>query len=113
MQKQSNVGKVVVNVWGYSMTLVDFYLIVSETEKRVGIVKLSSIDTQTGFLSGTSVPNLVNKEEDMKKVAQFTLAKTVNPFTGAQAFKGTLKGDYVKSFMDEWDGKPKRFNHCD
>lgn len=103
---ESLVGKVLVNSWGYSMTIVDFYKVVRETEKTVVVVPLKGGETKVeGFLSGTVMPSEVIDGDK-----QFRLYKRANG--SEQCFAGSL-GSSVMHYLRLWDGRPEHFNHCD
>lgn len=105
---ESLVGKILLHIGGYSMTLVDYYQIVAETPKTVTVRKLSAVDTPTGFLSGDSspLPGIFSTDQT------FRLVKRPND-RGEICFKGSMDHKGYMSFMYMWDGRPRSYNHCD
>lgn len=111
------VGTILVNVWGYSMTIVDYYRVVKVSAKSVVIAPISSEETGTGYLSGTSVPRTDGA------VASVDLLKDGQP----QMFRAFIRESYdkdicfvsklghygVMNYLRIWDGRPRHFNHCD
>lgn len=116
METKTFAGKIFANTWGYSMTLVDFYEVVSETACQVKLVKIASVETSTGFLCGTAVPS-ENRERLIERLPDGTLG--VREYVAAKC-KGSLAGSLksalgrsITAYLEEWNGVPKYFNHCD
>lgn len=104
-----NKEKILVDSWGYSMTIVDFYKVIRESEKSVWVIPIGSKETADGYLQGTVVPNL--EVSDPTKVSM--LRKRPNSL--GNWYRGTVKSNITKegSLLEEWSGQPMRFNHCD
>lgn len=101
------IGKILECSWGYSMTIVDFYIVIKETNKTLTIQEIGRKDTvSTGFLSGTVMPDPDKKLENIQRVV-----KRIGT-DGKTFYKGSL-GRQMMHWLDEWDGKPAYFNHCD
>lgn len=49
-------GAIVIEIWGWEQTNVDFYRIEKRAEQWVTLTAVSSRITETGFMSGTTVP---------------------------------------------------------
>ena len=93
-------------MWGYSMTIVDFYAVIKETPKSLTVVPMTSKETPQGYLSGTSVPD-----------APVTDGPTSRLLKRKGYYVGTLNkangNKLVRHIVFDWDGTPKDFNHCD
>jgi len=103
--------KILVNVWGYSMTIVDYYKVVRETPKTVIIRKLKSKEEHTGFLSGKSVPS-----DEFADEKEFRAVKPKTSFDGSytqECFKSSLDYRGSMNYLRVWNGEAKSFNHCD
>ncbi|WP_194483307.1 hypothetical protein [Bradyrhizobium sp. CCBAU 21365] len=89
------------------MTLVDFYKVVRETKRSVWIVPIAAVENQTGYLSGTCVPDPSRITFDKPSM----IRKRDGYYKGsiAQSKNHTLENMYLR----DWDGQPKSFNHCD
>lgn len=103
--------------WGYSMTIVDFAMVVRETEKCVFVLPMKNNETEEGFLYGRCTPGEVCKESDGYKVSRL-LKKTSEKY-GDKYYVGKYyshaNSDHgrERSYFRDWDGKPESFNHCD
>lgn len=108
------VGKVLVDSWGYSMVIVDFYRVVKATDKTVVVIPMTSRETAeagTNGFAGTSMP-----EEDMPNGAQ-TRLRIIDKVNG-RFYRGTVtNGTGTKMCpphtLFEWDGRPMGYDHCD
>ncbi|MDO8572626.1 MAG: hypothetical protein Q7S11_02520 [bacterium] len=104
--KSSNL---LVDSWGYPMTFVEFYKILTRNKFTVQIIKIGSEilgDAQkfNGF-SGKVVPNL--SEEKIKE--KFS-ADIRTDETGKEYFLLNIDDD-TPHFLREWTGHAMRFNH--
>ena len=91
-------GTILYSVWGYSMTLVDFY----EVKRRIGrstleIVRLKKTETGGGMMGETTPIEGEYSGE---------------PFKVRFNKYGNLKADGSK-YLEIWDGKPKYYNRMD
>jgi hypothetical protein len=106
-------GDILWTSWGYDMTNVDFYQVISTTEKTVTIRELQAAEVSDGYLTGTTTPIPGKFASDSGPAT-----RTVQPpYPGEQAHKGYVplarrKGGTIHR-LDAWDGRPKRFNYCD
>lgn len=108
MEKVSKVGQIINDVWGYSMTLVDFYKIVRETEKSVWIQKVGSKTVSVeGYLAGRCVPTDSVVEEKIHRLKKDNVDEK-----GRMWYRGSLDYGSVHTLRDH-DGQPVYFNHCD
>jgi hypothetical protein len=105
-------GSILVDSWGYSMTLVDFYKVTSVTAKSVKVVPIQSktVDGSSGYY-GHCVP-----ESTLQKDAQESRLLIRPGSNGSIYLRGTvwngcqhLKGHTILP----WDGRPESFNHMD
>ena len=106
----SLIGQIVVDSWGYSMTLVNFYKIISETEKTVTVREISASMRSEGYLTGKTFPlNIEGKGEEKN----YRLYKTFDHDGNLDGVKGSL--DYSKTHYLDFhvEGKEYDFNHCD
>ena len=102
------VGRVIVNSWGWSMTIVDFYKVVDETEKTIVVVPLKGV-IKTGSLTGTVIPG-----EPLENGQQSRLQKRAGDTFIGTLYPGTDKRRRLKRhYCTLWDGQPQRFNHDD
>jgi hypothetical protein len=106
-------GDILVNSWGYSMTLVDFYEVTrvgaagwkdkrgqSVHEQTVWLRHIGGKNvSQTGYLSGTTVPDI-------------TVTKSPEIFRRT-ARNGRCSGHNSSGSAQLWDGQPEHYNHCD
>lgn len=102
-------GKIFLDIWGYSMTIVDYYIVLKETSKQVILAQLETEETATGFLSGTSVPKLFN---GLKPEKTFRAKKKIGA-NGDLYLVSSLKGYGTRHWLKLWDGVPRSYNHCD
>lgn len=114
-EKDSLVGEILVHSWGYSMTLVDFYQVIRESESSVWIKEVCSEKDPTGYMSGETVAC----KDHFIKDQEISVLRKRGEGEG-QYFTGTIKtrsGEYINRhsgcFLKKWDGKPKYYNHCD
>jgi hypothetical protein len=98
---------ILINRWGATMILVDFYIVLKETAKTLTIQELHSKEVgDGGFLTGTATPT------DLKIGKQFKVYKENSVIDNRPIFTGHLDKHY-KQYLEVWDGKPAHFNHCD
>ena len=101
------VNSIIVCLWGYSMRMVSFFKVLSETDKSALVQEIGSVETgDSGFLTGTAVPDenietgnpfRIFKKRDEKRDGWYLISR---------------KGGYLRSFH-KWDGLPEAFDHCD
>ena len=91
-------GDIFVNSWGYDQTNIDYYKVVGVTEKSVKIRKLKSKETETGFMSGDSIPT--NQFAESKTQTKRVLYSGDEPY---------LRLDY--GWTGLWDGSPQRYSN--
>lgn len=96
-------NQILVDSWGYSMTIIDFYRIKKETDSQVIVEKLESKEVTDGFLTGRSTP-VFKTTGDIFKVKK--------PTAKSEYFKSSLKSGMMH-YLELWDGQPQYFNHCD
>lgn len=61
------VGDIITNSWGYDQTNVDFYRIVKTSQHYVWIQAIAAHTSETGFMSGKSVPHIDTSATDPTK----------------------------------------------
>jgi hypothetical protein len=101
------VNSILVCIWGYSMRMVSFFKVLSETDNSALIQEIGSVETgDGGFLTGTAVPDeteitgkpyRIFKRRDDKRDGWYLISR---------------KSGYLRSFH-KWDGQPEAFDHCD
>lgn len=99
--------KILVDVWGTTMRFVDFYRVLKETDKSMTVVKIGSKEEYDGHLEGTATPDLSKSGDRALRVM-----KKLHP-NGKDMLLTAKFESNLKHYPVEWDGKPKRFNHCD
>ena len=97
--------KIMYFTWGYDMTNVDFYEVITETPKTALVEKIGAIETTTGYLCGTSVP-------DVEKRTGKTFRVCKRSFNGEEYYASRFDFGSVK-YPRLWGGQPVGFNHCD
>lgn len=118
--RQAVVGDILVNVWGYSMTIVDYYRVVKISPKSVVIEPCASktVEGSEGYLSGQAVPAAevsITNVNDMidGKVKQYRVYRRENIDGRPDYYVGSLDGYSTVHYFTLWDGRPRSFNHCD
>lgn len=111
-------GDILASSWGATMQMVSFYQVIRATPAMITIRRIGSVETSTGFLEGTCVPD----------ATQYKLGHKFNPATKRMEsvpadFKRRVKkgydgkdcviGEYSSERVYLWDGAPMHFNHCD
>ena len=82
-------GDTVYTSWGYEQTNVDWYRV---TKTYVWLKRLASVQTETGFMSGTCVPGQESTKSEARHFA---------------------RGQYVhidRHSDSKWDGRPKQYS---
>lgn len=110
METQTKTAKIYYTVWGYTMTMVDYFEVVNETEKTVLLRRLESVEEPTGYLSGKATPGdkpFVDGDGEMVEIRAYK-----RTFPSGESYLLSRK-DGVKMFIHPWDGQPHAYNHCD
>jgi hypothetical protein len=109
-QTQQQKTNIVYCIWGYSMTIVEYFEIVKETPKTVVLKKLNDSLTSDGFLSGRSIPleGSYYKDRDGKYEEIRAYKRT---YSNEETFISGKEG--FNKYFHRWDGKPRSYNHCD
>lgn len=103
-QEKSN-EQIYVCSWGLTMTIVDFYGVIKETEKQIVLRKLESKCVEDcGFYAGKVVPT----NEPYEYMGEPEDVRCVKKDGGVY----DRKSGFYKSYK-KWDGKPVYFNKCD
>lgn len=102
--------KILYTVWGYNMTLVEYWEVIKVTEKTALIRRLTNNETPTGFLSGTVI---AGDEYAVDRDGKFEDLRVYKRTPSHMEEHFISKVDGFKKFYYEWDGKPKHYNHCD
>lgn len=105
IQQESSTERIWVCSWGATMTMIDFYRVIKETEKQIVLREIKSEERDTGFLCGYASPVVEDVKDEEGKYVEVRCTKYEEG-----AF--SKKCGYSKYFHP-WDGKEKFFNHCD
>ena len=98
------VGDIASCTWGYSMILVDFYIVEKRTKANVWFKPIGSdiVNPDEWGQSGYKVPNLSTSGE--------TFRRKIKVYRGEEY---TLSGDGKESSIRKWDGTPQRWDTYD
>lgn len=91
-------GDILSASWGYDQTNVDWYRVTKRTGSRVYLQRLQGIETETGFMCGTSVPG------EPTSAAPF-YRKVKDGYAAGQA-ESVKINSYTWAY--KWDGRPGR-----
>jgi hypothetical protein len=97
--------KVYVCVWGATMTMVDFYRVLKETEKTIVLRKIHDVVVSSEACFAGRVEPVMDDYKYSDKFEDIrAYKKNGRIFSGRSGYK---------KFFEVWDGKPVYFNHCD
>lgn len=89
------VGSIFYSSWGYEQTNIDFYKVVGMTKATVTLQRIGAIKTESGWETGTVVPN------PERTIGDSFRRKLIN-------------GDSARinsfSYASLWDGRPRRYS---
>ena len=113
-------GTILSSSWGYSMTIVDFYVVVRCTEKTAWVQQIQSHEVDNGPEGGHAVPELTRKP---KLVFQNRADNQGGELVEAPIKSFRIKTDRdgeewlwnskLQRTMRIWSGKQLRINHWD
>ena len=113
-------GTILSSSWGYSMTIVDFYVVVRCTEKTAWVRQIQSHEVDKGPEGGHAVPELTRKP---KLVFQNRADNQGGELVEAPIKSFRIKTDRdgeewlwnskLQRTMRIWNGKQLRINHWD
>ena len=113
-------GTILSSSWGYSMTIVDFYVVVRCTEKTAWVQQIQSHEVDNGPEGGHAVPELTRKP---KLVFQNCADNQGGELVEAPVKSFRIKTDRdgeewlwnskLQRTMRIWSGKQLRINHWD
>jgi hypothetical protein len=113
-------GTILSSSWGYSMTIVDFYVVVRCTEKTAWVQQIQSHEVDNGPEGGHAVPELTRKP---KLVFQNRADNQGGELVEAPVKSFRIKTDRdgeewlwnskLQRTMRIWSGKQLRINHWD
>ena len=100
---------ILVDSWGYSMQLVDYYKVISTTAKTAKVVEIGS-RTESGSdgYSGYCVP----EPSIIKSIQEYRVFERNGKWAGGDYYVGKVDGGR-KGHLHKWDGKARYFNHLD
>ena len=93
--------------WGYSMTLVDFYIVIKETDRSMVVEEIGSTLVPDGFLTGKAYPDSYHKTGKTFRVLK-------RPCTdGGERLVSSFGRDFTSRAhrFATWEGIT--YNHCD
>lgn len=94
--------------WGATMTIVNFYRVIKETEHQIVLREiLGETIKETGFLEGECKP-MIPADDKVIRGGEYIEIRA----TKKEGRVYSRKTGYYKFFY-LWDGKPAHFNHCD
>lgn len=92
-------GDILVSSWGYDMTIVDFYKVVSKRGTSTVVLQKLCNDYPTGNgFQGHTVPSDIPDG---------------TPFKARLTKSGSIKLSSYKYIFSKWNGKPAYYNHLD
>ena len=102
--KKLEVGTILTKSWGYSMTIVQYYVVVRRTHVTAWVQEIEkNIVDDNGKGNGTATPHLSAKE--------------IGPVTRHKIHQDSDDGEYLRdpdlNGMRIWDGRPKYYNTWD
>jgi len=97
----ASVGDIFYSSWGYDQTNINWYQVVSTTDKTVTLRELNDSRSYDDFyMSGETTPI-----KNSFKVGEKPIRRKLNP---------SSYGEYIKissyEFANPWDGTPKRYS---
>ena len=98
MKNPANIGDVLSYSWGYDQTNIEWYKVTKVTPASVQLVRVAGKYEETGFMSGTTVP-------DLSAIIGAPITKRVQLFRSPYA----VSFDYGIGVV--WDGKPEYESH--
>lgn len=107
------VGDILVSSWGYSMIIVNFYEVTRVTAKKVELAELKQEQTQTGFLSGTTVPVLGKYVEQDGGPCMVGKGKLFVVRESGSVVIPDYPGGRTHIYAKKWDGRPRSYDFCD
>lgn len=113
-------GKILVLRWGYSMVMVSFYEVISETEKTVTVIEMNEREateeevkgfSKPAYLQGYSMPYGIKQSTEHRPIKPKRLSK--RELNSEIVFRGAIHGSGSMYNLRVWSGKPVFYDHCD
>jgi hypothetical protein len=100
-------GKILVDSWGYSMTIVDYYKVVKDTGKTLQVQEIGTKILDGGGMCGTCVldENIVRDEK------LYRVYKRIDSNGNGYLVSSLDKSS--RHYLDIWDGQPNNYNKLD
>lgn len=101
------VGKILDSEWGYNRTVVDYYVIVRETEKTLWFVKIAKKSVDVGY-GWNVVPNMEDAKHIVKKYNKNS--KSLNVIRARKLTKTkrmAVNVSRTNSIAEIWNGQPR------
>ncbi len=113
-------GTILTSSWGYSMTIVDFYVVVRCTEKTAWVQQIESCEVDKGPEGGHAVPELTRKpklvfQNRADNQGGELVEAPIKSFRIKRHNNGEewLWNSKLQRTMRIWDGRQQRINHWD
>lgn len=113
-------GTILSSSWGYSMTIVDFYVVMRCTEKTAWVQQIESCEEDKGPEGGHAVPELSRKpkmvfQNRADNQGGELVEAPIKSFRIKRHDDGTewLWNSKLQRTMRIWDGRHQRINHWD
>ena len=102
-----NLGDIIVNSWGYEQTNVNFYKVTKIISKtRFEVKELQQFRKETGWASGTTMPN---PDKFHEKGDTFILSAKMKVWNQAKPYLSISKPESY-FYMHKWDGGAKSWS---
>ena len=101
------VGQILVNQWGYSMALVDFYQVVDETQKTITVREIEGRRVEDNGPAGARVVALADNFASDKTYRAIKSKYVPNEWRSKLSHVGRT------STLRVWDGKSVYYNDWD
>jgi hypothetical protein len=99
------VANILVGSWGYDQTNIDFYQVVSRTDKTVTFCEMNQIEIETGFMCGTCTPI-----SGSYKTPQTHTRRVDVDEHGKASVSFAKDGEGHRVTLHLWDGKPQHWS---
>lgn len=101
------VGQILSCSWGYSMTIVNYYVVTRITEKSVWVKEIDrSVTNDDGMGNGKAMPDLTKRFVDDSKPMRFKIQRSDD---GTESIWWSKKQRSIRI----WDQRPEYFNTWD
>lgn len=95
------VSNILVGSWGYDQTNIDFYQVISRTDKTVTFCEMNQNEITTGFMCGDCTPI-----SDSYKTSQAHTRRVDMDDDGKPSIQFSKDGEGHRTTLTPWDGNP-------